>query len=161
MTTATVRTVQAAAKQLSEVSSEMAAESAKMRSSFQAQISMLDTQVQELQDALASARASRPLRAPAFSQTTPRKSGNSADALTARVKQLEAANMALESALLECQSMGLHKVGAAQGDSESAALLQARKALAEKDAQLGRLRLEVELLQAQHDPLVRPYNRLT
>jgi small-conductance mechanosensitive channel len=133
----------------------MAAESAKMRSSFQAQISMLDTQVQELQDALASARASRPLRAPTSSHTTPQKQSNSVDVLTERVKQLETANMALESVLLGAQNKGLHSLGVTQDESDIACLLQeARTALAERDAQLGRLRLELELMQAQHGSVV-------
>ena len=144
--------MQEAAQQLSEATAEMAADSAKLRASCQAQVATLEERVASLQQSLQAAQAAPPAHSaasPARASGAARSIGDHGDMLQ-RVQQLEAANEDLERALVEAHTQGRHGGTPQRSATDSdELLLQARSALADRDAQLGRLHAELKILQGQ------------
>lgn len=129
--------MQAASDQVASITAESANEAATLRTSYAQQISDLQAEVALLQQGKAVA--------PAASSTTSAPQSLAPDAvLCSRVEQLEAANAALEQALLSAR--GPDRVVGKDAEESRVLLTQCRAALAEKDAQVGSLAAEVEIL---------------
>lgn len=134
--------VQATAKQLAQATSEAAGDAAKMRASWHQQVADLERQVEDLRAELAGATQLEAEGAPSHN--------SGAQALTDRVCQLEAANSALEQALLES-----HAKLTASGRSEQLAsrtdaeLQDALATLERRDGEVSRLHAELQMFQAQ------------
>lgn len=139
--------LQAASQQVASLTSDTATEAAAMRTSYTQQISNLKAEVTSLQQALVDARAAQTLPQPPLQGSRTASRPTSADAaplLAQRVEQLEAANAALERALLDAHS---NRPSGTSAAAEVEMLLQnSRAALAERDAQVGSLKAELEIL---------------
>jgi chromosome segregation ATPase len=121
-----------------------------MRTSYQQQISTLEAQAAELQRALNDARSSQPLRASPRRINLAPELTELASVMGPRVKELEAANAALERALLDVHDTRIQGSMIDRHIPGSDALLQqARVALAERDAEVGSLKAEIEILHKQ------------
>lgn len=142
---ATELVVQEASKQMTTVSSQAEEETAKLRASYKQQIAALEAQVADLQHAA-------PARHSARSQT---RSASSTDAncmpgaaLHQRVQQLEAANAALEQALVDAHDRQPRNASAERHSAESDALLHhARATDAQCEQQVSQLQAQLHALQ--------------
>ena len=149
------RWMQAASRQVTEVTAEADAESAKLRASYKKQVSSFESQLAELQLALNDARATQPLRAAASPHkgAAPQTSGThgAVAELQQRVEQLESANAALERALLDAHGQHANDQSNEQRrpDSGSAQLQQACAALENRDAELDDVRAELDVLRSE------------
>jgi hypothetical protein len=135
--------LQGAAKQLAQVTSEAANDAAQMRSSWHEQVSALEAQIQQLQ---ADSNACEGVAAPVSHSS----SSATITTLEDRVAQLEAANAALEQAVLDSHARlsasGRDEQHASQKDIE---LQDALTALQDRDAEISKVTAELQLLQAQ------------
>jgi small-conductance mechanosensitive channel len=142
--------LQAASKQVLELSSDAQAESAKLRASYQQQISTLEAQVCDLERALHDARCAAPMRRLPSPHRAGQQAAAPAGALAQRVEQLEAANAALERALLDAHGRGSRVQTSERRMNESDAMLHhVQASLAERDAQLAGLQAELGMLRGQ------------
>ena len=146
------------------MSCEAQEEAARLRASYKQQIITLEGQVAELERALHDARSTAPLSCEVLSpyKARTRKStsqsahGTAAvqgagQALVQRIKQLEAANVALERALLDTHGKGgvpAESIEGAGSTAESAQLQHAHASLAAREAEVQSLQMQVQDLRS-------------
>lgn len=144
--------MQEASKQVTAVTTQAEEEAEKLRASYKQQVGTLEAQVADLQQAAAASSAHPGTSAPSQPQQQAATDGvalqQAGTALQQRVQQLEAANAALERALLDSHTQQPRSRSAERQSAESDAdLRHTQDTLARREHQVSQLQAELKALQ--------------